>query len=179
MNHRRFLDPNREYKFDEDSFDGGVELGATPVPLTGEEVLALTENMKTVFGKNPSGKTTTKKRKVGEPPMVWKRKSIFFNLPYWKDLLRPYNLDAMHIEKNVCENIINTLLGFDGKSKDNLNCRLDLRDLGIRADLHPTDLGEDSYYVRPALYLMTSEQKKLFCGVFKGAKFPYGYASDL
>ena len=26
---------------------------------------------------------------------------------------------------------------------------------------------------------MTSEQKKLFCGVFKGVKFPYGYASDL
>jgi hypothetical protein len=57
-------------------------------------------------------------------------------LPYWKDLLLPYNLDVMHIEKNICENIIGTLLEILGKTKDTDNARLDLRDMGIRHDLH-------------------------------------------
>ena len=30
------------------------------------------------------------------------------------------------IEKNVCQNIIDTLLDTDGKSKDNLNARFDI-----------------------------------------------------
>ena len=42
----------------------------------------------------------------------------------------------MHIGKNVNENFVNTFLGSDGKSKDNLNSRLDLQALGIRSDLH-------------------------------------------
>ncbi|GKB63075.1 hypothetical protein Tco_0919261 [Tanacetum coccineum] len=56
----------------------------------------------------------------------WKKKSIFFTLPYWKNLLLRHNLDVMHIEKNVCDNIVGTLLGQVGKSKDNLKARLDL-----------------------------------------------------
>jgi hypothetical protein len=38
----------------------------------------------------------------------------------------------MHIEKNVCENLLGTLLGIPGESKDNINARLDLADLNIR-----------------------------------------------
>ena len=40
----------------------------------------------------------------------WKKKSIFFELEYWKYLHVRHNLDVMHIEKNVCKNIIGTLL---------------------------------------------------------------------
>ncbi|KAG8490764.1 hypothetical protein CXB51_013972 [Gossypium anomalum] len=43
----------------------------------------------------------------------------------------------MHIEKNVYENIIGTILNVDGKSKDNIQSRLDLVDMGIQRDLHP------------------------------------------
>lgn len=39
---------------------------------------------------------------------------IFFDLSYWE-----HNLDVMHFEMNVCENIIGTILTIDGKSKDN------------------------------------------------------------
>ncbi|XP_048571036.1 uncharacterized protein LOC125551759 isoform X2 [Triticum urartu] len=177
MGHRRFLDPNHEYRFDEESFDG-VELGTAPVPLSREEVLALTENMKTVFGKDPSGKITTKKRKVGEPPMVRKRKSIWFRLRYWKDLLQPHNLDAMHIEKNVCENIINTLLCMDRKSKDNYSSGRDLEHLGIRKALQPVPVGEQ-FDLPAAPYAMDNEKKKLFCEILKEARFPDGCASDI
>lgn len=84
----------------------------------------------------------------------------------------------MHIEKNVCDNIINTLLGIDGKSKDNLNARLDLKLLNIRKDLHPVEVG-DSFFLPPAPFSMSSEEKKLFCQILKGVRFPDGYASDL
>jgi hypothetical protein len=33
-------------------------------------------------------------------------------------LLVRHNLDVMHIEKNICDSILGTLLGMEGKSKD-------------------------------------------------------------
>jgi hypothetical protein len=69
-------------------------------------------------------------------------------------------------------------LGTDKKSKDNLNSWLDLQALGIRSDLHPIEV-EDKFYLPPAPYSMTSEEKKLFCKVLNGVKFPDGYASDI
>jgi hypothetical protein len=51
---------------------------------------------------------------------VWKKKYIFFKLPYWKDNLLRHNLDVMHIKKNVMDNILGMLLDIKGKTKDNL-----------------------------------------------------------
>ena len=48
-----------------------------------------------------------------------------------------HNLDVMHIEKNVFDNIFNTLLCVPGKTKNHLKGRHDLRELGIRSELHP------------------------------------------
>ena len=44
----------------------------------------------------------------------WKKKSIFWDLPYWSTNLIRHNLDVMHIEKNVFENIFNTVMNVDG-----------------------------------------------------------------
>jgi hypothetical protein len=55
---------------------------------------------------------------------VWKKKNLIkkkiFRLPYWKDNLLRHNFDVMHIEKNVMDNIIGTLLDIKGKTKDNI-----------------------------------------------------------
>ena len=40
----------------------------------------------------------------------WVKRSIFWELPYWKTNLFRHNLDVMHIEKNVFENIFNTVV---------------------------------------------------------------------
>ncbi|GKD98576.1 hypothetical protein Tco_1382473, partial [Tanacetum coccineum] len=56
----------------------------------------------------------------GENPL-WKKKSVFFNLEYWEHNLLRHNLDVMHIEKNVSDNILGALLDLDGKTKDNEN----------------------------------------------------------
>ncbi|XP_040994376.1 uncharacterized protein LOC121240926 [Juglans microcarpa x Juglans regia] len=47
-----------------------------------------------------------------------------------------HNLDVMHIEKNIADNILFTLMNSPGKSKDNINSRRDLELLGYRKELH-------------------------------------------
>ncbi|KAK5819796.1 hypothetical protein PVK06_024819 [Gossypium arboreum] len=76
----------------------------------------------------------------------------------------------MHIEKNVCENIIGTILNVDGKSKDNLQSRLDLVDMGIRRDLHPQLLPNGKYQLLPSIFAMSKEEKEVFCMVLKDIK---------
>lgn len=42
-----------------------------------------------------------------------------------------HKLDAMHIEKNICDNLRGTLMNIDRKTKDTINVCLDLEDLNI------------------------------------------------
>jgi len=48
----------------------------------------------------------------------------------------------MHVEKNVCDSVIGTLLNIQGKTKDGLNTRQDLANMGIRSQLHPMSDGK-------------------------------------
>jgi len=56
----------------------------------------------------------------------WVKRSIFWELPYWKTNLLRHNLDVMHIEKNVFENIFNIIMDVKGKTRDNIKARLDI-----------------------------------------------------
>ena len=47
-----------------------------------------------------------------------------------------HKLDVMHIEENICDSLLGTLMNIEGKTKDTTNARLDLEDLNIRKDLH-------------------------------------------
>ena len=75
-----------------------------------------------------------KKRKRDEDKRWhnWRKKSIFFELPYWSSLLIRHNLDVKHIEKNICESILGTPLELEGKCKDGEKARLDMEHLRIR-----------------------------------------------
>jgi hypothetical protein len=86
MGHRRFLHENYPFKFDTNKLGGKIELRPAPKPLSGEEILECTKELSTSFGKDPYGKKPArKKRKEGEPLVIFKRRSIWFKLPYWKD----------------------------------------------------------------------------------------------
>ncbi|XP_065857963.1 uncharacterized protein [Euphorbia lathyris] len=111
-------------------------------------------------------------------PCLWKKRSIFFDLPYWEFNLLRHNLDVMHIEKNICDNLLGTFLNIDGKSKDNHKARLDLIDMGIRHELHPTAYN-GSRRLPQACYTMSSVEKELFLTVLKNMKVPDGYASNI
>ena len=110
---------------------------------------------------------------------LWKKRSIFFDLPYWEHNILRHNLDVMHIEKNVCDNLIGTILNLDGKTKDNMKARLDLKEMGIRHELHPQVLANDRTYIPHAYYTMSSREKDLFLTVLKNIKVPDGYASNI
>ena len=108
---------------------------------------------------------------------TFKKKSIFFKLPYWETLLVRHNLDIMHIEKNVFDNIVGTCLDVDKQSKDGLNARLDLKEMNIRAELH-ADTSGPKPIIHVAIYQMNKQGKMNFCMVIKHARFPDGYASN-
>ncbi|XP_042404585.1 uncharacterized protein LOC121994707 [Zingiber officinale] len=63
-------------------------------------------------------------------------------------------LDVMHIEKNVFESLINTLMNVKGKTKDNVAARLDMVEMGIRPELTPI-VGEKRTYL-PCIKVLKS-----------------------
>ena len=71
-----------------------------------------------------------------------RRGQFFFELPYWKSLYVRHFLDVMHIEKNVFDSVIGTLLNIQGKSNDGLKARKDLIAMGIRSELGPLKKGK-------------------------------------
>lgn len=109
----------------------------------------------------------------------WKKKSIFFELEYWKFLPVRHCLDVMHIEKNVFESLIGTLLNIPGKTKDGVKTRLDLVEMGIRLGLKPNLEGSKKERLPLASWNLTLAEKKSMCGSFFGMKVPEDYSSNI
>ena len=89
----------------------------------------------------------------------WKKKSIFFELEYWEHLHVRHCLDVMHIEKNVCESLIGTLLNVPGKTKDGLASRRDPEEMHLKTELAPV-VGEKRTYLPPARYTLSKDEKR-------------------
>ena len=121
--HRRFLKPYHPYRRLKKAFNGTHEIESAPKPLAGHEVYNQVKEILTIFGK------TTKKD--ASEKNIWKKRSIIFDLAYWCDLDVRHCVDVMHVEKNVCDSLIGTLLNIKGKTKDSLKCCQDLVDMGI------------------------------------------------
>ncbi|XP_012828024.1 PREDICTED: uncharacterized protein LOC105949285 [Erythranthe guttata] len=165
--HRRFLDENHKFRDDSISFDGNVEYGYKPTRAYGNDLISELNDVITVYGKRISLPLKKKKLDGTSRQHNWKKKSILFELPYWKDNLIRHNLDIMHIEKNVCDNIMWTVLGIKGKSKDNLNARLDLQDLEIINALHPQLHGNGKAYLPSA----SNNFRQLYSKVSRASDF--------
>ena len=131
------------------------------------------EHINTTFGTGAIQNGTRKRSR--QEVTQWNKRSIFFELPYWESNLLRHNLDFMHIEKNVCDNVMYTLLHEKDKSKDNLNARKDLKEMGLRPDLWPDDNGK--YHL--ALFSLTRGTKKLFLKTLKTITVPDGYSSNI
>ena len=67
-----------------------------------------------IFGKGPGGKSVPNDAD-GHTPM-WKKKSIFRDLPYWKHLEVRSAIDVTHLTKNLCVNLLG-FLGVYGKTR--------------------------------------------------------------
>ncbi|KAA0047122.1 transposase [Cucumis melo var. makuwa] len=86
--------------------------------------------------------------------------------------------NVMHIEKNVCANLIGTLLDISGKTKDGVKSRLDLVELNIRSELAP-QVGEKKIFLPPACYTLSRAEKLSFCKTLSELKVPEGYSSNI
>jgi len=84
----------------------------------------------------------------------------------------------MHVEKNVCDSLIGTLLNIKGKTKDGVNVCLDLVKMKIREDLAPKEVGRRTY-LPPTCYTMSRQEKISVCLCLKSIKVPQGYPSNI
>jgi hypothetical protein len=87
--------------------------------------------------------------------MIVQKRSIFWNLPYWKDLMVHQAIDAMHVEKNVCEALVGTLLDILGKTKDTLEARMDLEEMKLRKDFYHETLENGSKKLPTSCYTLS------------------------
>ena len=99
------------------------------------------------------------------------------DLDYWKDLDLRHNLYVMHIEKNICDCIIGTLLNIEGKRKYTLKSTIDLTLLGIKKDLQVEDGGKPRD-MAPAVYVLYKVKRKEFSEVLSRVIFPHGFVSN-
>ncbi|KAM6593613.1 hypothetical protein CsatA_001316 [Cannabis sativa] len=169
MGHRRYLPRDHPDRRKKKAYDGTEERDSAPLPMSGEQILEQVEHVDFKYGK------TQKRKKTNS---CFQRKSIFFRLPYWKDLMVRHCLDVMHIEKNVCDSIIGTLLDIPGKTKDGLSSRLDLVEMGIRQSLAPEQKGK-RLYLPPACYTLSKKEKEIVCKSLSNMKVPDGYSSNI
>jgi Transposase family tnp2 len=181
MGHRRFLPIKHRWRLDKKSFDGTIEKWKAPNALSGLESLWHVNQIPSItFGKDPNKRKT---RKKDNQYQNWRKKSIFFELPYWHELLIRHNLDMMHVEKNAAESIIGILIDAE-KSKDNLNARFDLQKIGVQKDLHPIlvvdkKIGKKKYEYAVGTYTLSKEERRKFCKFLLDLKLPHGFSSNI
>lgn len=156
--HKRFLHRNHPYRKQKRAFDGKQEPGLAPKPLTGHDILKRVVGIKWNCGEK-SRDLQTKDEKC---KTYWKKKSIFFDLEYWEDLHVRHILDVMHIEKNICESLIGTLLNIPGKTKNGIAARKDLVEMKVRVGLAPI-VEEKRTFLPAASYTLHKELKSHDC----------------
>ncbi|KAJ0492169.1 putative Transposase-associated domain-containing protein [Helianthus annuus] len=176
VGHRRFLPLDHSWRKARD-FNGKKETRLAPKPVNGDDCLRQLEHL-TIHHHGKHKAHGGKKRKRNPDDLNWSKRSIFFELPYWPKLLIRHNIDVMHVEKNVCENVLGTLLNIEGKTKDTDKARLDLEDMNIRKELHL--VRKNDHWVKPhASYVLTRDERKQFCNLLSSVRFPDGYAGNL
>jgi hypothetical protein len=89
---------------------------------TGADVFDMVKDLKVIFGKSPGGQSVLYDT-YGHTPM-WKKKSLFWELEYWKFLDVRSAVNMMHVTKNLCVNLLG-FLGAYGKTKDIKEARQD------------------------------------------------------
>ncbi|XP_074278240.1 uncharacterized protein LOC141601834 [Silene latifolia] len=173
--HRTFLPEDHEYRLNRSAFlKNRIETSSPPPRLNGDQVWKCVSCLPK--GTDFSVRKENKKSKTDG----WKRQIIFWQLPYWRKLLIRHNLDVMHIEKNVFDQIINTVMEVKGKTKDTISARRDMAKHCKRRKLNVNESTENAREVMPkAPYVLSKEQKRSLCEWIHNLKFPDGYSSNL
>jgi hypothetical protein len=143
-----------------------------PPHLTGHEVDEMVKDVHVVLGKRKrTGKNT-------EEDNMWKKQSIFWELPYWKDLGVRHSIDVIHVEKNVSESLLGTLLNTDRKTWDHGHAWANIKKMGIRPELW-LDESVKATELPTSCITLSKYEKKEFCGFLKNVKVPSSYSTNV
>lgn len=176
MGHRRFLPAHHQLRKSGMHFKGTPDHRKKPAHRNGKRVFEMMKDVYVVFGKG-LGSQPVPNDDNGHAPM-WKKKSIFWELPYWEILEVRNAIDVMHLTKNLCVNVLG-FMGVYGTSKDTLEARQDLKAMGQRDDLHPEKRDNGQHYLRPASYTLSKEEKDSMFECLNSMKVPSGYSSNI
>ncbi|XP_019056998.1 PREDICTED: uncharacterized protein LOC109116289 [Tarenaya hassleriana] len=179
--HRRFLPRNHVLRRNKKNFRRNiVVVDSAPLEHTGDEILL--ERIEECV-RSHGLSTTSVVCGNGHLPIEgygdyhnWHKKSIFWELPYWRHHKLRHNLDVMHIEKNFFDNIINTVLNVAQKTKDNINSRKDIGLICSRKDLELTPDGKAPV---PIFRVFGEAKMNFFRWLQEDVKFPDGYSSNI
>ncbi|XP_042988732.1 uncharacterized protein LOC122316266 [Carya illinoinensis] len=173
IGHHHFLPSMHAWREKKAAFNGCEDHRLPPPDLVGYDVLHQLEQIGNIeFGKG------SQKRKRTPSELNWTKQSIFFHLPYWSMLPLRHNLDVMHIEENICDNVLGTVMDIEGKTKDTANACRDLMELGLRKELH-LQPSANGYSMVLGSYTLDIDQMRHFCEWLASIKFPDGFASNI
>ncbi|GJU10789.1 hypothetical protein Tco_1133185 [Tanacetum coccineum] len=155
--HRQFLPEDHPFRRNKNDFiKNRAELSQCPLTLTGEQVIDQIDQFN--------------HRGVEE-------RVASLELSLWRYLiLYRHTLDVMHIEKNVFENVFETVMDIEGKTKDNAKARDDVKIYCKRKEL---EKNESTGKYPKACYSLGKDEKKVVCDWVAKLKFPDGYVSNM
>ncbi|CAA7017950.1 unnamed protein product [Microthlaspi erraticum] len=156
MGNRKRLRLGHPYRRRKAWFDNTIEKGTPNRIQTRAKIFDILSEFRNDFGRPLDKETKRKRSELCEEELSseedeedsdqwrWKKRSIFFELFYCKELPVRHNIYMMHMEKNISEVILSTLM-HSTKSKNGLKARKDLEDIGIRRHLHTELRGKRTY----------------------------------
>ena len=171
-NHRKFLSHEHPFRRNKNAFiKNRTEISTAPPIKIGDQILQEMENLGFRRGIDIDA---TEVNGVICKTCGWNKRSIFWEFPYWSSNLIRHNLDVMHIEN---ENVFNTLMDIEGKTKDNEKAREDMKKLCRR---HELEKDEATGKFPKACYTLDKVRKQVLCEWVKKLKisiwvcFEYG-----
>jgi len=151
-------------------FKGEADHRKKPRHRTSDDILHMVKDSKLIFGKGPGGQSVP--NDANKCASMWKKKSIFWGLPNWKDLEVRSAIDVIHVTKNLCVNLLG-FFGMYGKTKDTPEAREDQQHMHKKDDMHPKQ------YQGPAIYALTKEEKEIFFECLLSIKVRFGFSSNI
>jgi hypothetical protein len=90
----------------------------------------------------------------------------FLGATVLEDLDVCHSIDVIHVENNVCESLLRTLLNMDEETRDHGHARADLKKMEIRPELWLDDSVKGMELPTSCIALLKHEKKE-FCGFLK------------
>jgi hypothetical protein len=89
----------------------------------------------------------------------------------------PHAIDAMHVQNNIFESLMATLMDM-GKSKDGLRSWKDMVRLNVMQELWSVQQDNGKYSLPAASFNLTLEERRAICNFLRGVRVPTGFSAN-